>query len=370
MLRTVSTLVIAMAGCLGLAANPAQAAGPVETSIFAVQGIDIDVTDKDAASAKQKALVDVQVKAFRALAGRQGSARLSEDVAAFEPKTIMPYLKSLSVEEESVAPGRYIGKFTVRFLPEKVKEFYQRYGIEVPDDQGPPLLLIPVWEENGQIALWQDNPWRTAWQFLKAEQSPVPIIVALGDAEDQKILKPEDVLANEPVKMEAIRRRYDVKYIVIAHASPSVTQGIAVKIDGETAIGRVRIDKTYGADAPSVQEAANQAVSRFQGLMEDKYRRDQAKLAAAKQAERDANSNTPKSLPAAVPFSSPSQWNAIRARILQIPGVVGVDVSTLGTDGAVIRLLYRGDEDSLVGSFQAAGLNFVRVGNTWVIEAG
>jgi hypothetical protein len=218
--------------------------------------------------------------------------------------------------------------------------------------------------------LWQDNPWRAAWQFLKAEQSTVPIIVALGDAEDQKLLAPEDVIANEPVKMEAIRRRYDVKYIVIAYATPSVTQGIAVKIDGETAIGRVRIEKTYGTDAPSVQEAANQAVTRFQALMEDKYRRDQAKLAAAKQAEREANSNTPKALPAAVPFSSPSQWNAIRARILQVPGVVGVDVSTLGVDGAVIQLLYRGDVDALAGSFQSAGLNFMRVGNTWVIEAG
>ena len=47
-------LAAALAGLLGLALLllPARAAGPVETSIFAVQGGEVDVTSTDATSAK------------------------------------------------------------------------------------------------------------------------------------------------------------------------------------------------------------------------------------------------------------------------------------------------------------------------------
>jgi hypothetical protein len=53
------------------------AGGPVETSIFAVQGVEVDATSTDASSAKNQALMDVQVKAFFQLVERLGSAELA-----------------------------------------------------------------------------------------------------------------------------------------------------------------------------------------------------------------------------------------------------------------------------------------------------
>ena len=38
--------------------------GLIETNVFAVPGVEVDVTSGDAASAKNQALMDVQVKAF------------------------------------------------------------------------------------------------------------------------------------------------------------------------------------------------------------------------------------------------------------------------------------------------------------------
>ncbi len=51
-------------------------AGPVETSIFAVQGVEVDVTDTDADTAKNKALIEAQVKAFGLLAERLGNSSI------------------------------------------------------------------------------------------------------------------------------------------------------------------------------------------------------------------------------------------------------------------------------------------------------
>ncbi len=366
---TLGLIIAAVAAGLVALGPCALAAGPVETSIYAVQGVSVDMTDATAAVAKEKALIEVQMKAFRQFADQQRSERLAGDIAKLEPKDVMPYLKSLSVEEEKISAGRYEGKFTVRFLPDKIKALFGKYGISLPDNQGPPIVIVPVWTENGVSKLWEDNPWRLAWLNLHAEQSDVPVIVALGDAEDQQILTTDDITKNDLVKIEAIRRRYDVKSVLIASASPSITGGgIAVKIEGDSPIGRVRIEKTYGADSSSLQEASNLAVNRFHALMSDKYRRDTEKLAAAK-AQEQAN-RAPQAIPVAVPFSSPSQWNGLRARILATPGVVGIDVSSLAADGAVIQLLFRGSIENLEPSFSSAGLQFARFGETWVIQPG
>jgi Uncharacterized protein conserved in bacteria (DUF2066) len=352
---------------VAMAAAAAHAAGPIEISPFAVQGVEVDVTDTDSAAAKDKALIEVQMKAFVALAGKQESSRLAEDVAKFEAKDVMPFLKSLSIEEESTSPGRYQGRFTVRFLPQKIKPLYEKYGLKLDINQGPPILIIPVWTENGKTLLWEDNAWRSAWLNLGAAQTAVPLLAALGDAEDQKLLTAADIEANDALKLEAIRRRYDVQSVLIAAASPAEAGGVAVQIAGESPIGRVRIDKTYADETAAIPASAELAVRRFHDIMVEKYRKDLAKIAAAK-AEQDAARQGPKSVPVAVPFASPSQWNGIRARILAAPGIAGVDVSSLGPDGAVIQLRYRGALERLTGSFAAAGLQFAQVGGTWVIQ--
>ncbi len=53
----------------------------------------------------------------------------------------------------------------------------------------------------------------------------------------------------------------------------------------------------------------------------------------------------------AVPFAGPSEWNRLRSRILSTPGVVGLDVSSLGGDGAVVKLTVMGDMDTIEETF-------------------
>ena len=162
MLRTISKIIFI---CLALCCIPnAYASGPVETSPFAVQGVEVDITDTNAAAAKEKALIEVQVKAFAQLAETLGNSDFAAEMAKMDSKKIVQLLKSLSIEEEKISPGRYQGKFTVRFLPDKIKPIFANVGIALPAPQGPAMLVIPVWQnDQGQTSLWDDNAWRSAW---------------------------------------------------------------------------------------------------------------------------------------------------------------------------------------------------------------
>jgi len=342
-----------------VAALPLHAAGPVETSVFAVQGVAVDVTDTDATTAKNKALIEVQVKAFRMLAERIGSPEIVAAVEAMEEKDILPFLRSLSIEQESISPGRYQGKLTVRFLSAKVKPFYSEFGVRVVSEQGPAFLVLPIWKSATGPQLWEDNPWRRAWVDLRAEQSLVPVIVPLGDLDDSEIISAQDVLAEDALKLEAIRRRYDVNAVLVAYAQPAEGGGIHATLNGNTPLGRITFDKIYTAEEATTEASAGLATRRFHGVMVEKYRSNSVKA--------DSRSNR-QSLSVAVPFSRPSEWSRLRSRILATPGVVGLDVSSLGGDGAVVKLVVTGEIESLEDKFRSIGLLLSRAGGAWVIQ--
>ena len=361
----------ALAGFLALAALvlPAAAGGPVETSIFAEQGVGVDVTSTDANSAKNQALMDVQVKAFFQLVARLGSQELADQLKdKMKPADIAPFLRSLSIEKETSAPGRYIGTFTVRFLPNKMEKFLAGYNVTVSAQQADPVLVIPVYRAPDGPKLWEDNPWRQAWIDLKAEQGTVPIIIPLGDKDDTDALTTLDALNGDTVKLVAIRKRYDAPSILVAQAEPAADgSGLHVYIEGDTKLGRVSINKIYTPEqaedgsTPPVETAAVQA---FQKVLLKAYQAEAARQAEAK-AARD---NTPQSLAVNVPFNSPREWNAIRARILNAPNVSAVDLSSLDFTGATIRLVYTHSLEELQGNMQRVGLNLTQGGGGWVIQ--
>jgi hypothetical protein len=360
--KTLKTFLLAVALCFW--ATVGIAAGPVETSIFAVQGVAVDITDVDADTAKQKALVDAQMKAFTLLAQRLGNQSIVEAVAKFDDKKVLPFLKSLSIEDESISPGRYKGTLTVRFLPAKIRSLYSEFGVKVSGEQGPSLLVLTVWKGTTGNVLWEDNPWRQAWINLRAEQSLVPVIVPLGDFDDTELLTVADVLSEDAVKIEALRKRYDVKKVIIAFAEPAENGAVHATMSGDSPLGKLSFDKVYDGETGKVEDSANLAAQRFHGVMLDKFKSGAVKVADQKRPEANAR----KTLSVRVPFSGPSEWNGLRSRILSTPGVTGLDVSTLGADGAVVALTFVGTPEDMQSSMQASGLNLSQAGGGWQIS--
>jgi hypothetical protein len=353
-----------LAGALAVLAGhgTALSSGPVETSIFAVQGVDVDVTSTDAATAKNQALMDVQVKAFFQLIERLGTPELAAELQqTLKPEDIAPYLRSLSIEKETSAPGRYIGRFTVRFLPQKMQKLFADYGIRVPARQADPILVVPVFRGPDGNKLWEDNPWRKAWIDLKGEQGIVPIIVPLGDLEDTEQLSVDDALKGDSIRLEALRKRYGAPSLLLAQAQPAESGGLHVYIEGDTKLGKVTVNKIYKPEDGSTTPVETAAVTAFQDMLFKTY-----KDVAEKMAERSAN--TTQSLAVTVPFTSPREWNAIRSRILATPNVTGVDLSSLNADGAVIRLVFTRTVEELQTNMQAAGLNLASTGSAWIIQ--
>jgi hypothetical protein len=354
-------------------APAANAAGPVETSVFAVTGVDVDVTDTNATTARTKAIIQAQVKAFHMLAERLGGEGASAKFADLTEKDIGRMLRSLSIEEEHTGPGRYIGKLTVRFLPAKIRPLFSRYGIAVVEDQAPPVVVLPVWKSAEGPLLWEDNPWRRAWIGLNAQQSIVPVIVPLGDLVDTGAISAAQALAQETPRLEGLQLRYDAKAILVAVAEPAEGGGIHATMVGDTPIGRVTFDKVYASEDGSIEGSAALAAQRFHAVMAEKWRATRAKAIAEAQAREAARLAAEqggglRSMSVAVPFSGAGEWNAIRERLLSTPGVTRVDISTIAGNGALIELGYASGLQNLQTALLGAGLQLRQVGGTWVLQ--
>ncbi|MGH6875069.1 MAG: hypothetical protein ACREDW_08625, partial [Aestuariivirgaceae bacterium] len=83
------------------------AASARESTLYTVSNVEVDVTAKDATTAKLKAISEAQVKAFTILAERLGGPEAVTAVAYLGEADIGRMMSSLSIQSEKSGPGRY-----------------------------------------------------------------------------------------------------------------------------------------------------------------------------------------------------------------------------------------------------------------------
>lgn len=329
--------------------------------LYTVTGVKVDVREKDAAQAKLKAISDAQLKAFAILARRLASPEAAKALSSLGRREIGRMMASLSVESERTGPGRYIGKLTIRFLPEKVRLAFQNAGVGFTEQQSPKIVIVPVWNGPEGAVVWGDNIWRQAWINLKAENAIVPIIVPLGDLTDSQAISVQEALAGHETKLESIKFRYQADAILVAVAAPKSKNELHAKMTGNSPLGQIAFDKTYkAAGNEDMKGLAERIAARFHSVMIDKWKKEGG--------AGQINAGPPQSFAVSVPFSSVSEWNNIRIELLTTPGVTGVDVSSIADNGAVVQLSYVGAFPALQNALKSARLNLSLYGGQWVLQ--
>lgn len=339
---------------------PASAA---ENPLYTITGVDVDVRAETAAEAKKQAITEANVKAFALFVQRVGGNAIAGKLSTIPSKRIDGMLDSLSIEEERTGPKRYIGKLTVRFLPGKIRKMMAELGVSYSEKRAGRTVVVPVWRTPEGVVVWEDNPWRTAWLALRAENSLVPLIVPLGDLADTDTLTAELAANRDQASLEAIRLRYEADALVVAEASATAEDTVQANMIGTSAIGKLEFDKTYVAEnGGGIEEAAKIAALRFHQVMLLRWKK--------KNETGPVTRSLPvATLPVAVAFFSTEEWSALRARILATPGISGVDISTISQGGAIVQLSYVAGFEQLRQALWSAGLALQNVGGTWVLQA-
>ena len=353
--------------CLAIlfAIGPFHGARAEGQDVFTVKGIGVDVTDKDAATAKIKAITEAQVKAFHTLLQRIASPEAASRLKGLSARDIGRMMSSLSVEEERTGPNRYIGRLTIRFSPRKVRALLRNKGVGYITERAPRILIIPVWQGPDGPVLWADNPWLEAWRNLHAEDALVPIIIPAGDDTDRQTLSAQDALAGDAGRLQALKLRYDTEGVLVAVAGPKGDNAVRAVMTGPSPVGTIAFDKTYIAPEGGIAEAARMAAQRFHEVMTYKWK----KKVMAKRAARAHTQAAATRLKVIVPFNSLREWQAIRARLASTPGVASVDVSALSGTHAEVTVTSSLSAAQLQDALRASRLSLRNSGGRWYLQA-
>lgn len=340
-----------------VSAGGAQAQTPGANS-YTVTGVDVDTTGPDAVKAREEGIREARRRAARMLVDRMVAAEDRGRVPPLDDARLEGMVRGVEFMNERSAPGRYIGTLNVVFAAEPVKAWLGQTGAGVAETVARPALVVPLWKgRNGVEPMDDRNLWRDAWRSLDGAGGSVPVTLVRGDQSDQNAMSVEEAYVGDISALSRLNERYRAPMIIVA-----VVEGD--KDGGNLTVGGTRYDTQTGArseiakmpvaDATQLGAAARQVHAKVEA--------DWRSVATVRRDSQDA-------LDVVVPISALGDWVQIRQRLGGLPAVKNVAVKSLEANRADLRLEYFGSTDDLQRNLAQVGLNLVKDGNQWRLQA-
>lgn len=339
--------IAALFGAAGLAAAPAAA----QQNVYVAAGIPVDITG-DLATLREKAMLQAQRAGLQKVLSTIASAEDLKHVTLPGDDEITSWVQDFEIEEEKTSASRYIGRFTFRFMADPIRQFLSQQGIAYAETESKAVLVLPVYTtETGDTELWgPTNPWFAAWASRQQQPGLVPIKTPVGDLPDTNAISATQALAGDKVRIQALADRYAVGDVMVAEAALQPPSA-----DGKRVLALTVA--SYGAD--NVQNLKDQVVSDtgdVDQLLRDGVERIAELVQNSWKLENLVDPNSRATVQVHVPFTSLSQWVAVKRHLAQVNLIKSVNLTRLARNGADIELTYLGDEVQFIRALGQADL--------------
>ncbi|MCB1546565.1 MAG: DUF2066 domain-containing protein [Hyphomicrobiaceae bacterium] len=362
--------VVALA--LALGGGTAEAA-----DVFTIAKYPVDATDSDAVKAKERAILDGQQAAFRALLKRLVPVSAYRRLSAARISTkASELIEGFQVRSETNSDTQYIASFDFTFQAKGVRELLRRHGLPFIETQAASVTLVPVFL--AQVPVAGDGApapgkhvgkglgtWTSAWRGLDLANTLTPITL--------KPLRKEvhvDVitalLKGDFEQMRILAGEYGTDRVVVAAAEPDpARRRLHVTLAGRDAIGFFHLKRSYRVEGGDLGYAAELAAVVGLGIIEGRWKVTNAPQTVA--ARPDAGPSAPVQI--SVEFRSRADWQRMQDMLLQTPGVADLEIDALSARGASVRLSFPGGAGPLALTLAQQGIYLRNVGGQWILRA-
>lgn len=150
-------------------------------STLEISGIKVDVAGKDAESARLAGWRIAQREGFKKLWAQTHKRPLGE-APTLPDSTLDGLVSSIAIEEEKIAPGRYIATLGVLFDRSRSGALL---GVDGPVRRSAPMLLIPILTSGGtETTVELRNGWQRAWNEYRTSNSAIDYVRVSGQGID------------------------------------------------------------------------------------------------------------------------------------------------------------------------------------------
>lgn len=401
-------------------------------SVFTVAKYPVGAADKNAVAAKEKALADGQRAAFRSLMKRIVPVTAYQNIARLGDVKAANYVSGVSIRSERNSSTEYIANLDFSFQPDAVRQLLQSQGVPFVDAQAESVTVVPVIRRGSPGDFKGDSgAWRSAWNGLDLENTVTPVKLADLKPEVHAdtiamLTNGNDRNANDQ-GLRILAGEYHTDRVVLAIFEQDETgKSVTVTLAGQDAVGPLLVRRGYNVTDGDTGYASELAAIVALGVLEGRWKvlkydfsgaaatavqypgqnyggqnyggqpypnqaygnqayngqqygnqsyanqgyGSQPQGAAAGQPvwSAGAASSYGEAVNLVAEFNSDRQWDDIRGKLLDTPGVDNVAITSMTTRNASIALNYPGGINALANALGGRGLALFNNGAAWVLR--
>jgi Uncharacterized protein conserved in bacteria (DUF2066) len=368
-------LVLGLCLALGLMAAPAQAD---DDTPYTVSKIDVDVTAKNAVAAKAKAMADAQKRGIDTVLRRVVPFSFSAKLPDLQPQQVETLVNGMAIRKEQYSTTRYIATLDVIFNEQGVKELLTSLGIPTSEERAPMISVLPLVIDGNKVKS-VNEAWRQAWLDLDLTHGLTPANV-LQPRPELEAGMVRAVLAGDAGAFAAVQRDYGSAPLIIAVGQKVEGGHFVTRLAGTDGVGRInygRSDKLSGTAPKAARDAASFAYA----VLENRWKATRAAPdpVAAPVNYEEGGTPPPQAAPqqgepgrlvtAVVVFAGLKEWQQIRGRLAQVPGLQRLEVNSLSARTASITFDYAGSLGHLQQVLGQSGFSFENREEAFVLRA-
>lgn len=373
--RRVALALGVLGAALGWAVPRAEAAG----NPYTVAKLSVDVTAKDAVTAKAKAIAEAEQRALGIVLRRLVPFNALAAVAGLDPGNAESLIEGFTIRSEKYSTTRYIGSFDFTFNQAAVNQLLASRGIRAGLDPAPSISVLPV-VLDGDKVLSAGDSWRQAWLDLDLTNGVIPATV-LQPRPELTASAVRGVLAGDARAYAAVQGTYNDQPLVIAVGQPVGGGKFTTRLAGVDGVGPINFGRTTMVPKGGRDEAARDNAAFALAILENRWKAVRSDggapatpVSTGQDSEAPPQAAAPQGEPgrnvvALVEFSGLKQWQDMRGRLMHVPGVQALEVNSLSPRMASITFDYAGSLGKLQQVLGDNGFSFENGEENFVIRA-
>lgn len=322
---------------------------------YFVDDIKVNKIDKDATTAREKAIFEAQREGFNTVLERIGIDRSNGILISNEE--ISQTLRSIQIKNEKISDNSYSAVLSMEFSPEFIKFILNKYNVNKFSGITTSYLIIPILNENGQTFLWEKgNRWTYAFKKNLVDNKNIYLVE--NDFSSRNALDIDFFDKPKFSKFEDIANIYNVNNIVLVIGNYNkggdiITTKIYVLNKKETRNASLNYQiKNLNNVFLDFAEASNKVISYLDNLKEkDREANNTISTSSDKLTDRDLTK-------VFVPISSLDDFNSADNLLKNNKNVLEAYLKVLSKNMATYLVkIYNNDTDTFISSLKNDGFS-------------
>lgn len=290
------------------------------------------------------------------VASRVGSENAGQLVKNFE------VLREKSTAHEYAAEIRYI------FDREKVDRLIAQERGLAPQIDSTALLILPVWQEDNALLLWEpENHWRFVMSTIAMQEGRGKLVMPFGDPRDAFIIDHETLLAGDRKAMVELAERYGVRNVVIAQARNVAKENAPPEIEvllrrpglkskEEITTVRFKAEPATQTQAQVLERAAQEIARRL------------AEATTHYSLFADEDAEKVKARVVRAEFRHNREWMQLKRAFDGLSGVEYIDIGAISPRFAQVTFYFRGSDAMIRRALMTRGIEVRDANGYWLLS--